>query len=75
MKNLQPNSSVVADGHQRARKGIEAEVRPEIEQKYAEQWNTSGYLRRWFLQRKINHEVAQQVAQRQAQQAPPDALY
>jgi len=75
MKNSKQESSVVADGHQRVRKGIEAEARPEIEQKYSEEWNTSGYLRRWFLQRKINREVAQQVAQRQAQQAPPDALY
>jgi len=75
MKNSKTGSTVVADGHARARKGIEAEVRPEIEQKYAEQWNASAYIRRWFLQRKINREVAQQVAERAVQQAPPDALY
>lgn len=73
MKDSQ-SDSVVADGHQRARQGIEAEVRPEIEQKYAEEWNRSGFLRRWFLGRKIDREVAKRLAQRKAQ-APPDALY
>jgi len=64
----------VADGHSRALKGIEAEVRPEIEQKYAEEWNRSGYLRRWFLLRKIDREVAARIQERIAE-APPDALY
>ncbi len=32
----------VADGYESAIADIEAEFRPEIEQKYADEWNASG---------------------------------
>lgn len=56
----------VADGYERAIDGIEAEVRPEIEQKYGAEWNASGLFRRWFLLRRIEREVAGCVAERSA---------
>ncbi len=43
------SSDFVADGHRRALDGIEAEVRPKIEQKYADELNASGFVERWFL--------------------------
>ena len=64
----------VLDGHSRAMKAIEAEVRSEIEQKYAEEWNGSGYMHRWFLLRTIDREVAARIQERIAE-APPDGLY
>lgn len=54
----------MADGFERALDGIEAEVRPEIEQKYANEWNASGIVRRWFLSRRMEREIADIVAER-----------
>lgn len=60
----------VADGYERAIDGIEAEVRPAIELKYADEWNASGLLKRWFLLRRIEREVAGCVAERSAHISP-----
>jgi hypothetical protein len=60
----------VADGYERAIAGIEAEVRPVIEQKYADEWNTSGIVGRWFLLRRIEREIVDCVAERSADISP-----
>lgn len=67
-------SDFVANGRRNALNGIDADVRPEIEAKYADEWNRSWYIRRWFLLRKINREVAARIAER-ANEAPGDVLY
>jgi hypothetical protein len=36
------NADFVVDGYKRGIGGIEAEVRPEVEQMYADEWNASG---------------------------------
>ena len=68
------NSDFVANGRQNALKGIDADVRPAIEARYADEWKRAGYVRRWFLRRKINREVTARIAERQ-NEAPADALY
>ena len=68
------NSKFVANGRRNALNGIDADVRAEIEATYADEWNNSSYIRRWFLLRKINREVATRIAER-ANEAPADALY
>lgn len=68
------NSDFVANGRRHALQGIDADVRPELEAKYADELNGLWYVRRWFLRRKINREVAARIAER-ANEAPPDALY
>ncbi len=64
-------SDFVADGCDRAWNAMGAAVRQEVEAEFANAWNASGCLRRWFLRRKINAEIARRLAER----APPDALY
>jgi len=68
------NSDFVANGRQNALKAIDAAVRPEIEARYADEWQRAWYVGRWILRRKINHEVAARIAERQ-NEAPADALY
>jgi len=65
--------ALVANGHQRALDGIEADVRPEIEHKYAGQWNASGLVKRWFLRRRIEREITDCIAERSAH-ISPDSL-
>jgi diketogulonate reductase-like aldo/keto reductase len=57
-------SHLLADGYERLVDGEAAKIREEIESKYAEQWNASGWFKRWFLFRKIEREIAQRVAER-----------
>ena len=64
----------VADGYERALDGIEAEIRSEIEQKYAIEWNESGPRQRWHLSRKINKEISARVAER-SKHISPHSLY
>jgi len=64
----------VADGYERVLDGIEAEVRPEIEQKYADEWNASGVFKRWVLLRRIEREIADCVGERSAH-ISPDSLF
>lgn len=68
------NSNFVRGGRRRARKGIERELRSQVEGKYAEEWNASGIFRRLLLWRRIGREVKAGAAAK-AYQAPPDALY
>jgi hypothetical protein len=56
----------VVNGHERAIAGIKAEVRVEIEQKYADELSESGIFRRWFLSRRIHREIASCVDDRSA---------
>ena len=74
-RNDQTDSNdFVVDGYERALVGIEAEVRPEIESKYADEWNASGLLKRWFLQRRIEREIAERVAER-SRHISPNSLF
>ena len=63
-------TAFVADGYERALDGIEAEIRSEIEQKYAIEWNESGPRQRWHLSRKINKEISARVAERSKHISP-----
>ncbi|QEG02110.1 hypothetical protein Mal15_61930 [Stieleria maiorica] len=64
----------VSDGYERAIAGIEAEVRPEIEARYADEWNAAGIFRRRVLRRQIEKEVDRAIEAR-SDQAPPDGMY
>ena len=68
------STDFVADGYERALDGIEADVRPEIERKYADQWNASGLVKRWFLLRRIEREISDRVAER-SQHISPTSLF
>ena len=63
-------TAFVDGGYGRALDGIEAEIRPEIEQKYANEWNESGPIQRWQLSRKINKEISALVAERSKHISP-----
>jgi len=56
-------AGIVAGGYANLAKGYESESRRIVEAKYAEQWNASGLLQRWWLQRKMNREIAELVAE------------
>ena len=51
----------VANGQQNAWVEMEPSIRAEVEQEFAEEWNASGIIRRWFLQRKIDVEVTRRL--------------
>ena len=68
------DSGFVVDGYERAIDGIEAEVRPEIEMEYADEWNASGLIKRLFLLRRIERKIAQRVAE-QSEHISPDSLF
>jgi len=55
---------IVANGHRNLAAGVREEARRVVEAKYAEQWNTSGLVRRWKLQRIMNAEINELVAER-----------
>ena len=58
------SSGFVHGGYERAIAAIEAQVRPEVEQKYADEWNASGLIKRWFLLRRMEREIAALVCER-----------
>ena len=60
---IKSNYGFVVDGYDRALAGIEAAIRPTIEEKYAEEWRMSGLITRWILRRRIEREISKQVAQ------------
>lgn len=68
------SNGFVVDGYERAINGIESEVRPEIEQKYADEWNASGLIKRWMLSRRIEKEIRVLVSER-SKHISPEALY
>lgn len=65
------NSHFVADGRGRAWTAIEPAVREQVEEEFAAEWNASSVVHRWFLQRRIDREVARRIEIK----APRDALY
>ena len=72
--NKSLSNGFVVDGYERALHGIESEVRPEIEQKYADEWNASGLIKRWMLSRRIEKEIRILVSER-SRHISPEALY
>lgn len=74
LTKLPSTSGFVSDGYQRAVAAIECEVRSQVEQKYSDRWNASGLIRRWFLLRIINREVAADVAIR-LERISPDSMF
>ena len=64
----------VEDGYKRVCNAIEADIRPEIERKYADEWNASGLFKRWFLLRRIEQEVSARVVE-QSQRISPTSLF
>ncbi|MCA9159035.1 MAG: hypothetical protein KDA51_07000 [Planctomycetales bacterium] len=44
--------------------GFELEARRVVEEKYADEWNASGLLHRWRLQRKMDEEIAKLVEEK-----------
>ena len=71
---IKSNNGFVVDGYDRALAGIEAAIRPTIEEKYAEEWRMSGLIKRWILRRRIEREISKQVAQA-SKQISPDSLF
>ncbi len=60
----QANSSFVEDGFVRAWDAVEAEVRSEVEEKYAKEWNALGIIKRWRVQRQMEREISERVDER-----------
>ena len=58
----QTQSGFIVGGYANLVKGYDSEQRRIVEDKYAAEWNASGLLRRFFLQRKMNREIAKLVA-------------
>ena len=71
---IKSNNGFVVDGYDRALAGIEAAIRPTIEEKYAEEWRMSGLIKRWILRRRIEREISEQVAQA-SEHISPDSLF
>ena len=67
-------SGFVAGGMQNLVRGVEVDVRRIVEAKYADEWNSSGLLRRWRLQRKMNREIAALVTELMPN-VSPEALF
>ena len=61
---VQANLDFVVDGFDRAWNAVEAEIKHEVEEKYAQEWNSSGIIKRWRLQRLMEHEIAERVSER-----------
>jgi hypothetical protein len=73
-RNRDLPSGFVVDGYKRAIDGIESDIRPEIEEKYAAEWNAAGVIKRWILSRKIEKEI-RYLAAKKASHISPDALF
>ena len=73
-KVFESRNGFVEDGYQRALAGIEAAIRPTVEEKYAEEWRMSGLIKRWILRRRIEREISEQVAQA-SEHISPDSLF
>ena len=56
-------SGFVADGYDHLVSHAEAEARRIVEERYADEWNRSGLIRRWGLQRKMKLEIDKLVAE------------
>ncbi len=73
-KEIESSNGFVVDGYQRALAGIEASIRPTVEEKYADEWRMSGLIKRWILRRRIEREILEQVA-RALDHISPDSLF
>ena len=63
-KNVfEASNGFVKDGYDRALAGIEATIRSKVKNKYAEESQKSGLIKRWILRRRIEREISEQVAQ------------
>ncbi|TWU51495.1 hypothetical protein [Rubripirellula reticaptiva] len=67
-------SGFVVDGHDRLTAAVESDARLIVEAKYADEWNASGLIRRWKLQRKMDAEISVLVAEMMPD-VSPDALF
>lgn len=74
MNPRRASSDFIADGQACALDAMEAEVRPKIEQKYADELKVSGFVNRWILWRKIEREIAACVAER-SEHISPKSLF
>ncbi len=72
--NIDSSSGFIVDGYIRVIDGIDAEIRSEIEEMYADEWNAAGLIKRWMLSRKIEKEIAIRVAEK-SKDFSPDALF
>lgn len=57
-------SSIVENGFDRAWAAVEAEVRREVEARYALEWGTAGLMQRWRLRRRMQREIQERVRER-----------
>lgn len=64
------NSGFVSGGYGNLMSGVESEARQIIEEKYADEWNASGLLHRWRLQRKMDREIAELVVEMMPEVSP-----
>lgn len=55
-------SGIVVNRYSNLVSGVEAEARRTVEAKYADEWNAAGLVRRWKLQRMMNVEIKELVA-------------
>ena len=65
------NLQFMIDGCERIWAAMEPTIRKQVEEEYADQWENSGLIRRWFLRRKVKSEIVK----RMSKIAPPNALY
>jgi hypothetical protein len=61
-KSVGYSSSIVVNGYSNLVSGAEAEARKIIEEKYADDWNAAGLIRRMKLQRMMNVEIKKLAA-------------
>ena len=66
--------SIVVNGGSNLTSAIEEEARKVVEAKYAKTWNSSGLVKRWTLQRKMNAEIAE-LAEAMMPSISPETLF
>lgn len=67
-------SMFVVGGYRRLLLALEADVRPEVEEEYADRRNAANCFRRWFLDREIEREVTRRVEER-SKLVSPESLF
>lgn len=67
-------SGIVANGYSNLVSGVESEARRTVEAKYADEWNAASLVRRWKLQRMMNHEI-EELAAKLMPKVSPDAMF
>lgn len=56
-----PNSN---DGYRRLLLTLEADVRPEVEEEFADRRKAANCFRRWFLDREVEREITRRIEER-----------